>query len=92
MTMVTVTERAKEKLKEMLQSETDDPSVGLRLATAPSGEFGIFPDRERDDDHIVEHQGSAVLLVGQEMADAIGDATIDYDESRPDPRLVMKHG
>jgi Fe-S cluster assembly iron-binding protein IscA len=89
--MVTVTERAKEKLKELLQSETDDPSVGLRLAAAPSGEFGIFTDRERDDDQIFQHQGSAVLLVGQEMADAIGDATIDYDESPPDPRLVMKH-
>ena len=88
--MVTVTERAKEKLKEMLQSETDDPSVGLRLATAPSGEIGIFPDRERNDDHIVEHQGSAVLLVGQEMANAIGDATIDYDENEPEPTLVMK--
>jgi Fe-S cluster assembly iron-binding protein IscA len=90
--MVTVTERAKEKLKELLQSETDDSSVSLRLTTAPSGQFGIVPDRERDDDHIVEHQGSPVLLVGQEMANTIGDATIDYDESRPDPRFVMKQG
>jgi len=90
--MVTVTERAKEKLKEMLESETDDPSIGLRLATASSGQFGIFPDRGRDDDQIVEHEGSAVLLVGQEMAQAIGDATIDYDERQPDPQLVMKHG
>jgi hypothetical protein len=34
LTMVTVTERAKEKLKELLQGETDDPSLSLRLATA----------------------------------------------------------
>src|SRR5438477_364633 len=52
-TMVTVTERAKEKLRELLQTETDDPSVSLRLASAPSGEFGMFADRERDDDQIV---------------------------------------
>ena len=90
--MLTVTARAKEKLKEMLESETDDPSVGLRLATASSGQFGIFPDRERDDDQIVEHEGSAVLMIGQQMANAIGDATIDYDESQPDPRLVLKQG
>jgi Fe-S cluster assembly iron-binding protein IscA len=89
--MVTVTERAKEKLKELLQGETDDPSFTLRLATAPSGEFGMFPDREREDDQIVEYQGSAVLVVGAEMVTAIGDATIDYDESGPDPRLVMRH-
>lgn len=90
--MLTVTDRAKEKLKEMLQSETDDPSVGLRLATAPSGQLGIFADRERDDDQIVEYEGFAVLLVGQDMANAIGDATIDYDESRPDLGLLMKQG
>jgi Fe-S cluster assembly iron-binding protein IscA len=89
--MVTVTERAKEKLKELLQGETDDPSFTLRLATAPSGEFGMFPDREREDDQIVEYQGSAVLVVGAEMVTAIGDATIDYDESGPGPRLVMRH-
>ena len=89
--MVTVTERAKEKLKELLQGETDDPSLALRLATAPSGEFGMFPDREREDDQIVEYQGAAVLVVGAEMVTAIGDATIDYDDSGPDRRLVMRH-
>ena len=67
-----MTERAKEKLKEFLQGETNDPSLRLRLATAPSGEFSMFADRERDDDEIVEYQGSAVLLVGAEMATAIG--------------------
>jgi Fe-S cluster assembly iron-binding protein IscA len=82
--MVTVTERAKEKLKELLQSETDDPSVGLRLAAAPSGEFGIFTDRERDDDQIVQHQGSAVLLVGQEMADAMQRSTMTRVRPIPD--------
>ena len=90
--MVTVTERAKEKLRELLQTETDDPSVSLRLASAPSGEFGMFADRERDDDQIVEYDGSAVLLVDQKVASTIGDATIDDDESAPDPRLVMTRG
>jgi Fe-S cluster assembly iron-binding protein IscA len=88
-TMVTVTERAKEKLKELLQGETDDPSLGLRLVTTPSGEIGMFADRERDDDQIVEYQGSAVLLVNEGVASTIGDATIDYDDSDPGPRLVM---
>jgi Fe-S cluster assembly iron-binding protein IscA len=90
--MVTVTERAKEKLKELLQSETDDPSVSLRLVTAPSGELGMFADRERDDDQIVEYQGAALLLVNEGVASTIGDATIDYDDSEPAPRLVMTRG
>ena len=80
------------KAQGTLKNQIDDPSLGLRLETTASGQFGVFPDRERDDDQIVEHQGSLVLLVGKEIAQTMGDTTIDCDESRPDPRLVMKHG
>jgi Fe-S cluster assembly iron-binding protein IscA len=88
--MVNVTERAKEKLKELLETK-NDPLVGLRLGTTASGQYSVFPDRERGDDQTVEHQGAVVLLVGQEIAQMVGDTTIDYDESGPDPRLVMTH-
>lgn len=88
--MVSVTERAKKKLKELVTTQTDDPSVGLRLDRTSSGQLGIFPDRERTDDQVVEHQGAVVLLVGQNIAQTVGDTTIDYDESGPGPRLVMK--
>ena len=40
--MVTVTERAKEKLKSLLGDEVDDPSVGFRLE-GTSGQFAVFP-------------------------------------------------
>src|SRR5262245_66289766 len=90
--MVNVTERAKERLKELVTTKSDDLSVGLRLERAPSGAFGIFPDRERPDDQIVEHQGAVVLLLGQEIAQSIADTTIDCDESGPNPRLVIRRG
>ncbi len=93
--MVSVTERAKEKLKEFLGTKTEDASVGLRLEWTPSGEFAVFPDQERADDQVVEHQGVVVLLVGQEIAQEIaqkvGDTTIDCDEIGPSPRLVIRH-
>jgi len=88
--MVNVTERAKEKLKELLTSESDDPSVALRLEPTSPGQLGIFPDRGRADDQVVEHQGVAVLLVGQDIAQSVEDTTIDYDESGPGPRLVIR--
>lgn len=88
--MVSVTERAKKKLKELVTTQTDDPSVGLRLDRTSSGQLGIFPDRERTDDQVVEHQGAVVLLVGQNIAQTVGDTTIDYDESGPGPRLVIR--
>jgi len=40
--MLNVTERAKAKLKELLESESDDRSVGLRLGKTPSGALASF--------------------------------------------------
>lgn len=88
--MVTVTERAKERLKELLETRTEDTSVGLRLEVTPSGEFAVFPDQEWADDQVVEHQGAAVLLVGQEIAQKVERTTIDCDDAGPRPRLLIR--
>ena len=87
--MITVTERAKERLKTLLESDVDDSSIGLRLETTPSGEFGVFPDRAHADDQVVVHEGAIVLLVDQEAADTIGEATIDYEESQRGAQFVI---
>jgi Fe-S cluster assembly iron-binding protein IscA len=88
--MLNVTEREKARLKELLEAESDDRSVGLRLGKTASGALGVFPDRERADDQVVEHQGAPVLLVGQEIAARVEDRTIDYEESGPGSGLVIK--
>ncbi|PWU25579.1 MAG: hypothetical protein C5B48_00575 [Candidatus Rokuibacteriota bacterium] len=90
--MMYVTERARESLRELLLEGTDDPSVSLRLGTAPSGQLGVFPDRERADDQVVEHEGARVLLVGKEVAPLVQNTTIDYDDSGPEPGLVIREG
>lgn len=88
--MFNVTERAKARLKELLEAESDDRSVGLRLGKTASGALGVFPDRERPNDEVVEHEGTAVLLVGQEVADRMQNMTIDYEDGGPGPGLVIK--
>jgi Fe-S cluster assembly iron-binding protein IscA len=88
--MLNVTERAKAKLKELLETESDDRSVGLRLGRATSGALGVFPDRERADDQVVEHEGAPVLLLGQEIAKNVADTTIDYEEGGPGTGLVIR--
>ena len=90
--MVNVTERAKEKLKELLVTQTDDPSIGLRLESTSPGAFGVFPDRERSDDETVAHEGTVVLLVGREIADSVHDTTIDYEQDEGGSRLVIRKG
>lgn len=88
--MVNVTERARERLKTLLETEVDDASVGLRLETTPSGQFGVFPDRAHPDDQVVVHGNAVVLLVDEEVAEMIGDATIDYEESQVGTQLVIR--
>jgi Fe-S cluster assembly iron-binding protein IscA len=90
--MVNVTERAKEKLKALLETEGNDQSVGLRLGATPTGQFDVFPDRERPDDQVVEHDGAVVLLVGQEVAEKVDNTIIDYEESASGPELIIKRG
>ena len=38
----------------------------------------------------MKHGEAVVLLVGQEVAPNVDRATIDYEESGPTPRLVIK--
>ena len=92
--MLHVTERARAKLKEILTTEiltTEivDQSVALRLGKTASGEIGVFADRERPDDRVVEYEGTAVLLIGREIAENVEGTTIDYEEGDPGPGLVI---
>ena len=83
--MLTVTERAKETLARLKrQSRIEDDDVGLRLSLAASlepgqGQLGLRADREALGDQVVEYGGTKVLLVEEELADALSDATIDAE-------------
>jgi hypothetical protein len=81
-------QRAKMRLKELLERESRDPSVGLRLGKTASGALGVC-DRRREDDQIVEHERAVVLLVGEEIAASMENRTIGDDEHGPDRRLVV---
>jgi Fe-S cluster assembly iron-binding protein IscA len=87
--MLNVTERARAKLKELLTTESADESVALRLGKTASGELRLFADRERPDDQVVEHEGTAVLLIGREIAENVEGTTIDFEEGDPAPVLVI---
>jgi Fe-S cluster assembly iron-binding protein IscA len=87
--MLNVTGRARAKLKELLTTESLEQSVSLRLGKTASGELGVFADRERPDDQVVEHEGTAVLLIGREIAENVDGTTIDFEEGEPAPGLVI---
>jgi hypothetical protein len=81
--MVNVTERAKDKLLELRSKQVAatgaDETIGLRLDRASPGQLGIFPDAQREGDQVVEHEGTPVLFVAEEIAHAVDGTTIDCE-------------
>jgi len=90
--MVTVTESAKQTLKEILTTHSDDPEVGIRLTFNPPGEFGVVLDKEAEGDQVVEHEGAKALLVAPELASVVEGVTLDVRDTPEGPKLVMSKG
>jgi hypothetical protein len=91
--MVQVTERAKEVLLQTkLSARIQDPAVGLRLASAPSGSLALVADRVKAGDQVVKHRDSTVLLVQAELSElALAGATVDCTETSDGKReLVLR--
>jgi len=88
--MLTVTENARQKVKEVLAANVGDPEACFRLVPGDRpGRFDLVVDREKPGDQVVEHQGAKVLLVAVELSGALEGVTIDLQETTEGPRLVM---
>jgi len=89
--MLTVTEDAKQYLKETLLDHTDDPDFGIRLVLSGEalGRTGLVLDREGVGDYVVEYEGCKVLLVGDEVAEVVAGATLDTEDTPEGTKLLI---
>ncbi|MBI4499083.1 MAG: hypothetical protein HY689_14430 [Chloroflexi bacterium] len=89
--MLYVTDQAKEMLKAaLLANRGEDRDLGIRLLVNDQGEFGLVLDHSGPDDLVVEHSGLAVLLIDPGVAEAAGEAVIDYREEAGEAALVIE--
>jgi len=88
--MLTVTEDAKQILKEKLLANTEDPELVLRLKRDPGGQLGLVLDRQAPDDYVVEHEETRVLLIGKELADVVDELTLTTEDTPEGPKLVIR--
>ena len=80
--MVTVSERAKEQLYEQKEAANfGGAEVALRVAAGPTGQWMLIADHARDDDQVVEHRGSTVLLVDPVAQSALDGVQVDCVET-----------
>ena len=87
--MIGVTKRAKERLKEILSANVDNPEAGLRLTLNEAGQLGLGVDIEVKGDEVVEHEGSKVLMVEKELAGRLVGLTIDVEDTAEGAQLVI---
>jgi Fe-S cluster assembly iron-binding protein IscA len=90
--MLTVTEAAKDKLMETLLANTDDQEAGLRLIMKPLGQLGLVLDRESPGDSVIEYEGLKLLLVENEVAELLQEATLDIQYAPDGPKLTIFQG
>jgi Fe-S cluster assembly iron-binding protein IscA len=87
--MVTVTEQAAEVLRATLDEARTEPGQALRLLPRPGGGLGLGLDQEREGDQVVTADGEKILLMTPDIAEAVGEATIDAQQTEEGPRLVI---
>ena len=87
--MFTVTESAKQVLKDTLVAHTDDPENVLRLSVTPPGQLGIVVDKETEGDQVIEHEGAKVLLLSSEVVTAVEGLTLDAQDTAEGPKLIV---
>jgi hypothetical protein len=87
--MILVSDLAKAALWESLQESGVEPGQGLRL-NATQGAFTLDLDYPKEEDRVIEHRDSTVIIVDRETEDLIGDAIIDINEGENGSELVFR--
>ncbi|MFC1926872.1 HesB/IscA family protein [Chloroflexota bacterium] len=88
--MLTVTDGAKEELqKALLAADSPEPGMGLRLYMAAPNQLDLTLDAEREGDQVVEHEGSKVLLLAQDIGLLLDDVIIDWQDTPEGRGLVL---
>ncbi|MFC1901283.1 hypothetical protein ACFLYN_06815, partial [Chloroflexota bacterium] len=87
--MLNITEQAKQKLKNILDTYVEMPQARLRLCDRGGGDLGIGIDIEESEDKVFEHKGDRILVINSQLAAKLRDITIDVDETSGGPELVI---
>ncbi len=90
---VTVTDKAREELRRILEIRSLTSGKCLRLAIPPvwtgEGDFGIVIDAEAEGDLAVDFQGLTVLRMDPGLAQQLPTAVLDFKDSPQGPRFTL---
>ena len=83
LTLVSLTESAAAKIKDLMAEEAEGEATVLRIAVQGGGcsgfQYGFQFDEKREDDNVLEH-GGIMVVVDPQSATYLRDSTVDYVE------------
>ncbi len=87
--MLTVTEKARDRLSQKLVEKKVASNAALRFIRREGG-WILRPDQARPTDTTVTHQGRGVLLLDETVARAMADMVLDIRNTEAGPRLTLR--
>jgi len=93
--MITITDKAADKIKDLYIDENDSSILGLRIFVQGGGcsgfQYGFTWDStQNEDDFIVEHNEIKVIIDAMSMQ-YLNDAVIDFKEELMGSQFVIKN-
>jgi Fe-S cluster assembly iron-binding protein IscA len=79
--MLTVTSKAKKKLKEVLLDQTTNPKIAFRITpfSLRPTKFWLILDQEKEDDLIIENEGGRnILVANSSLAPELEGMVLDH--------------
>jgi iron-sulfur cluster assembly protein len=82
--LITLTDKATVKVKELLNGQADSPDAGLRVAVRGGGcsgfQYALAFDEQRDGDQVFQYQDIRVLIDSESLPFVDG-SEVDYVDS-----------
>lgn len=88
--MIEITDAAKVELKRILDENSQDPSMLLRLTAGPDGSLGLILDKAAQDDNLFEHDGITVLAIEKGLAGMMNGISMDIEDTDEGPMLTFR--
>jgi Fe-S cluster assembly iron-binding protein IscA len=90
--MINITEPAKVEMKRLLTAKVSWPGARLRLLDRGEGKLGLGIDIESKGDHVVEYEGTKLLIVEAGLASRLKQVTLDVDHTMQGTEFVICQG
>lgn len=89
--MISISVPAATALLGSLQASGIEPERGLRLTKEEGERLTLCLDIPGDNDRVIKHEGSTLLIIDNDMEKDVGDALIDIDEEGTEENTLVMH-